>query len=524
LRLVKPAIGLLFPVLFLSGVQAGTPSWLPGRLAIELEEVPAGSLTGRSGIGELDRWIDLRGGGELRSHFPFDVADLQAWTGHRTGAWLLLDLDPSIDIPQACRELMELAGVRSACPDWLTHMSFIPDDPLFEQQWSLNNTGQALSENGEPVGVAGMDIGAPAAWDWGESGAAAVVALLDTGVDPDNWEFSTRLLPGFNFLTNLPGAVDDNGHGTKVCGIIAAAGNNSVDLAGIAWGVEILPLKVFNSIGQGSASALANALNFARQSGVQVANFSGGLPNDYPPAAVQIEAGLESGMLTVAAAGNSDLAEIEFPARHPDCVAVGAYSPCGNRKTPESCDGEDWWGSNWGPELDLLAPGTRLLSTGLGGSITWSFNGTSAAAAHVSGAATLLAAGFPEIGPLEIRELLAQSADDMGSPGHDAESGYGRLRMDRAIEFALPPRVRNLRIETPYGASVRLEWDPLDGTETYVIEAAACREASPQFEEVARTSATVWTRGVDEIRRGCRIYRVYAVLSDLSASSRETHR
>ena len=245
-------------------------------------------------------------------------------------------------------------------------------------------------------------------------------------------------------------------------------GNNAQGVAGICWDAQVLPVKVFNALGQGLASALANGLNFARVSGARVANYSGGLPYEYTPAVTQIELGRESGMLSIAATGNLDAEVLEFPANHPACMAIGACSPCGERVSATSCEGESGWGSNWGEGIDLLAPGARLASTTVG-SYTLSFNGTSAACAHVAGAALLLSTNFPQLSPAEVHQLLQQSALDLGQPGYDTESGWGLLRLDRAFSMATPQVMSQVYVtRTPEGL-LELAWEDVPGVQGYNV-------------------------------------------------------
>jgi hypothetical protein len=486
---------------------AEAPHW-PGRLALELEQPadPSAGATVSAPAGLAD-WLQARGG-VLDFHFPSARREAELWKQQRLGAWLWITVADTVDIPAACRQLTVLAGVRSASPDWVTWISQ-PNDPLYPLQWALHNTGQALSTEGLPVGLPGADMDAPAGWELLPDPGAPLVALLDTGIDINHLEFAGRLLPGFNFLTQLPGAIDDNGHGTAVAGLLGAEGDNGRGLAGVAWRAQILPLKVFNSIGQGSASALANALNYARQLGTRVANYSGGMSNDYGPASVQIAAGLSEGMWTVAAAGNSNAQGLDFPARDPLSLAVGAHSPCGDRKTPESCDGETWWGSNWGTELDLLAPGSRLTTTARGGGYRHDFNGSSAACAFVSGSLLLLRGAFPELTAAAAGALLFQSAQDIGPPGHDPDSGWGRLRLGAAVRRMVPPRITGLSCRVAFGRVI-LGWRALEGAEEYRVEWAPTPTGpwSPR----ALVAEPAWQSPPGEQRAGSRFYRVIGVL------------
>lgn len=492
-----------------AGAASETGGWVPGRLALELDKVADPGLEARASLPvELQDWL-LERGGRVEFHFP-SAGREAAWETHRLGAWLLASVADTVDVPTACLRLAALPGLRSATPDWICRISD-PDDPLYPEQWALHNTGQALDAHGEPVGVPGIDIGAPDGWELLPFNGSPLIALLDTGIDPTHEEFVDRLLPGFNFLTQLPGAVDDNGHGTSVAGLFGARGNNGRGMAGVAWSVRILPLKVFNSIGQGSASAVANALNYARQLEATVANFSGGMANEYGPTTAQIAAGRDEGMWTVAAAGNSGAQGLDFPARDPLCLAVGAHDPCGLRKTPDGCDGEENWGSNWGDDLDLLAPGVLLTTTARGGGYRNDFNGSSAACAFVSGALAVLQGSFPELGAESAAELLFATADDLGPEGRDADSGWGRLRLDRAIRRLVPSRVTGLACRV-VGGRAWLNWRALEEGERYRVESAPGTEGP--WTARAIVEEAWWVSPAGEQRAGSRFYRVVGVLPD----------
>ena len=170
-----------------------------------------------------------------------------------------------------------------------------PNNPSFGEQWSLDNTGQVLPTSSAlhgdaPAGFAGTpgdDIDILGAWPY-SLGAGVVVAVVDTGVDYNAPGLAGQLVAGYNFIR--PGALpqDDNGHGTHVSGIIAAAQNNGVGISGIAPATKIMPLKAMNAQGQGSSANLAAAFAYAGAHGVRIVNASFSSLNPSPALAAVV--------------------------------------------------------------------------------------------------------------------------------------------------------------------------------------------------------------------------------------------
>jgi subtilisin family serine protease len=149
----------------------------------------------------------------------------------------------------------------------------------------------------------------------------------------------------------------------------------------------------------------------------------------------------EKRCVVIVAAGNDGEPSVDYPARLSEVIAVGASSPCDERKDLSSCDREPW-GSNYGPELDVIAPGVLITTTDISaargynaasGNYTSTFNGTSAAAPHVAGLAALILSANPSLTPDQVQRIIQDTADDLGSPGRDDETGYGRVNAYRAV-------------------------------------------------------------------------------------------
>lgn len=226
-----------------------------------------------------------------------------------------------------------------------------PDDPSFAQQWNL------------------AAIHAPEAWGDGARATGVTVAVVDSGADYGHPDLAASLLPGCTFVAapavcGPTAANDDNGHGTHVAGTIAAATDNGVGVAGLAWGASVLPLKALDSTGSGSWYAIADAIGYAtNQPGVRVINLSLGSDPSFPPDASEqalmqqmIDAARAKGIVVVAAAGNSgvnlDTTPI-YPASLAGVVAVTAVDQNGVRPA---------W-ANYGSGVAVAAPGVGILST-----------------------------------------------------------------------------------------------------------------------------------------------------------------
>src|SRR2546428_12035040 len=172
----------------------------------------------------------------------------------------------------AAGRLSGQAGVVWAEPDTAVSADFTPNDPLYARdpytglgQWGIR---KAVVDN---------------AWDIIRGQATVTVATIDTGVDPGHPDLSEALLPGLSFLSQVsPGCgaqpSDDSSHGTHVAAIIAARGNNATGIAGVAFGVRILPLKALDCTGAGSSSDVAQAAVYATDHGARIINISLGAP------------------------------------------------------------------------------------------------------------------------------------------------------------------------------------------------------------------------------------------------------
>lgn len=294
-----------------------------------------------------------------------------------------------------------------------------PDDPLYQDgsQWYIDA------------------VNAPAAWDSVTSDTTQVIAILDTGVDwdhPDldgavwtNWDEVPGNgsdddgngyiddIRGWDWINNDNDPNDDNSHGTHVAGIAAAENNNGTGMAGIAWGAQIMPLKVLQSSGRGSAGDIAAGINYARNNGATIINMSLGSYSE----SMTIKTALETAYaycVLVAAAGN-DGYPISFLKMYPACYnfVLGVQSTgAGGGKAGFSNYDPDPTGNDiydQGLNYEVYSPGENILSTFPFGGYN-NLNGTSMSAPIISGAVALLKSYDPGISTEEIFARFIQSA------------------------------------------------------------------------------------------------------------------
>jgi len=286
----------------------------------------------------------------------------------------LLTFSKDVSVEEMARSYNADVSVEYAEPNYIARAMEmnVPDDPMFNDQWGLNNTGQT-------GGKVDADIDAPEGWFINTGIPSAIIAIVDTGISPTHEDITGKLVGGYNAVTNTAGNTsDDNGHGTHVAGIASANTNSSSGIAGVCWGCSLMPVKVLNSDGSGSYSDVSEGIIWAADNGAKVINLSlgGSFPSTTLSNAVNYAWGKDA--VLACAAGNSGGSNKLYPAYYGNCIAVAATDP--NDKKA--------YFSTWGKWVDVAAPGVSILSTVPGGYASWS--GTSMATPHVSGLAGLL--------------------------------------------------------------------------------------------------------------------------------------
>jgi thermitase len=280
-----------------------------------------------------------------------------------------------------------------------------PNDPFY-----LNPNAWALQK-----------ISAPDAWALNTGSETIIIAILDTGVDGTHEDLAAKMVPGWNIYNNNADTSDVFGHGTAVAGTAAAATNNSIGVASVAWGCRIMPVRVSDISGYASISDIANGLTWAANHGARVANISFNATG-YSTVSSAARYFQDKGGVVAIAAGNEGMSTQN--ADNPYILTVGAT---------DSSDVLCSW-SNRGNNLDVVAPG-HVATTGRGGTYV-AADGTSFAAPIVAGAAALVLSTNPGLTPSQVQNIIKQSADDLGATGWDSTYGYGRINLARALTTA----------------------------------------------------------------------------------------
>ena len=354
----------------------------------------------------------------------------------------------------AIKTLRRDPAVVFAEPNYAMHTLAVPNDEAYPTQWHY------------PL------INLPAAWDMTTGVPEVIVAVVDTGILAGHPDLLGQLVPGYDFIRDPSSAGDGDGidanpedigdggavgessfHGTHVGGTIAAASNNGIGVAGVAWNARLMPLRALG-IGGGTSYDVGQAVRYA----AGLANDSGTVPLQRADIInlslggggfSQAEQALfnevrNAGVIVVAAAGNDASQTASYPASYQGVISVSAVDIQRRRASY----------SNFGGQVDIAAPGgdnggdlngdgypDGILSTG--GSSTgfvYSFlTGTSMATPHVAGVLALMKSVNSQLSPDDIDVLLenGELTDDLGPLGRDDQFGYGLVNAERAVSAAL---------------------------------------------------------------------------------------
>ncbi|PID44030.1 MAG: peptidase S8 and S53, subtilisin, kexin, sedolisin [Gammaproteobacteria bacterium] len=427
-----------------------------GKFSAQAASLPVMSLSNQDTSRTTLAYIDREAGNQRRiaaagqEHTPVFPDELKSLNSGSYDKLMTL-----IDIKRTART----AGVKLAEPNYRVHPMAVPNDDYYSYQWHY------------------PQIQLPQAWDvtTGQTGEPVIVAVVDSGVFLDHPDLRTKLVPGYDFISDAAAARDGGGidanpddpgdseergqssfHGTHVAGTVAAASNDGYGVAGVSWGAKIMPVRVLG-VGGGTsydtiqgvryAAGLSNDSGRTPQKRADIINMSlgGGSPSITEQR--NLDEVRAAGVIIVAAAGNSNTSELSYPASYDGVISVSAVDINSNL-TPYS---------NFGQAIDVAAPGGDTstdhngdqYSDGVLSAVAddasgsresaWVFMpGTSMASPHVAGVIALMKSVHPGLTPDQVDHLLSSGeiTDDLGSRGWDSKFGHGLINAYKAVKAA----------------------------------------------------------------------------------------
>lgn len=416
----------------------------------------------------------------------------------------VIDLSPGTDPEAVLSAYRRLSEVEYAQIDYKLELYDIPNDTLYNRQWSLDNTGQPYysikvyeGPNNDRLitttGAANSDINAQPVFDNPpDNTSTVIIAIIDTGVDTGHPELQNRIwtnpdeIPDNGFDDDHNGYIDDIhgwdfcgdtstvypvpdndptdyfGHGTHCAGIVAAITNNDLGMAGIVDDCRIMPIKFYPMM---LSSYAAQAIVYAADNDADIISMSFGYPWPIEILEDALNYAQSKGVILCASAGNDGAEYKNYPAASEYTIAISATN---------SSDRVASF-STYGSHIDIAAPGEDILSLRAAGSDIYASrgepnvhiiasdyylaSGTSMSAPHVAAVAAYMRAVCPGLTPASTKQILEQTADDlldpMGDsaylPGWDKYSGFGRVNLANALA-AVPSR--RVVIESPHSNQI----------------------------------------------------------------------
>ncbi len=259
-------------------------------------------------------------------------------------------IDSTLETIKTLKNLSQIADVE---PNQIIKINFSPDDTFFSSQWHLENTGQNGGSNG-------ADIKAKAAWDVTQGSSTIIVAVIDTGADLNHPDLADKILKnasnqviGYNFANNNNDPSDTQGHGTHLAGIIAGKTNNTLGVSGTCPNCKIMPIKFMDNTGSGTTAAAISSINFAVTNKAKILNLSWGSSGYSGSLQYAINRAYAAGITVVAAAGNENVSDYQFPSDMNHVISVAAT---------DRFDKKAFY-SNFSERVSVAAPGSGILST-----------------------------------------------------------------------------------------------------------------------------------------------------------------
>ena len=334
--------------------------------------------------------------------------------------------------------------------------SIIPNDQYYFRQWGLKNDGTfSLSPS-----ISGADIDMENAWDIEQGDTNIIVGIIDSGTKLDHPEFTGRIwinyseipnngidddnngyiddVKGWDFANSDNNPTDDHGHGTNVAGIIGANGNNSIGYAGVDWNCKLMTLKGLDN-NSGYYSWWADAIYYGVDNGANVINMSLGGTSTSTTLQNAVNYALNNNVVVVVCMMNTNSNTVYYPAGFTGVIAVGSTNSNDTRSNPFFWSSTS--GSNYGSHISVVAPGNCIYGLNYQSNTQYGsyWGGTSQAAPHVSGLASLLLAQNPSRTPAQIKSIIETTAEDQvgtiseDTPGWDQYYGHGRINAFNAL-------------------------------------------------------------------------------------------
>lgn len=362
-------------------VNSAEPAFAPGRILV----MPRAGLPDAA----LSKILDDNGGGKTRRVGKSELRIVDLPAGKERSMVEKLSRHPHIKFAEV---------------DRLVKVSATTNDPYLGSEWHIQK------------------IGATTAWD-SAFGTGVTIAILDTGVDGTHPDLAGSMVQGWNVYDNNSNTADVYGHGTKVAGAAAASANNGMGVAGVAGTAKIMPIRISDTTGAASFSAMASGITWAADHGARVANISYVSADS---AAVNSAASYmkSKGGLVTTSAGNYGTDALITPTTA--MIPVSAT---------DSNDAMASW-SSFGAFVALSAPGVGIYTTTNGGGYG-SVSGTSFSSPVTAGVIALMMSAKASLTSADVEILLYKSAVDLGATGRDAYYGYGRVDAAAAVRSAV---------------------------------------------------------------------------------------
>ena len=315
------------------------------------------------------------------------------------------------------------------------------------------------------------EIAVPRAWNRARGTASTTIAVIDSGVATSHPDLRGRVADTYNAVDGSQSVVDRIGHGTSVAGVAAATTDNRIGVSGVGWRTAVLAVKVADDRGRIFGDSLAAGIRWATQRGADVVNLSLGATQDDPLVRDAVADAVSAGVVVVAAVSNSGLTREVYPAAYPGVLAVAATQ--GRRLASFS---------DRGRTVDVAAPGVGIRAAVPGGYAR--VDGTSFAAALVSGQAALVRAAMPSMRADRVRRIITGTTRQVGVGSRAVDRVHVFASVRRALGVPTAPRAVKA---APRAASAVVSWRP---------PAASGRSPVMRYRIDIRRSGGAWSNRV----------------------------